>query len=619
MKPGMSLKNSKLATAAGFASIAFFAPSAFAQFNNAWLTLTQDLNRLKQPGGANADILGNGDEKDFAVADVDKDGWLDVAVGKKVQVSFVGPREGRFFHNEKGILVDRTTQYATASTIADQGFKTPLDTRDVEFVDVNGDGWLDMVTCQTDLGANTGSAFKNTTHPRVYINLQNDVNGNWQGFRFEDTRIPQLLTIPGGVNGDVRFCDLTYGDIDGDGDKDLYFVDYDTDENNHTEPAGTDLNDRLLINNGSGFFTDGTAAHFNNAGMWASRFGTECEMVDMNGDGKLDIVKITTLTDSPNRAECEYNDISAVALPNGQGSFDVKATIDAQTQQNYSMVNADINNDGKLDHLVGDDSTDHYRFNTGNSAAGTVNWSAPLNFSWLTGSGDDGFSGQMTSGDFNLDGWLDVVICDVDIDLAGCNRRTKIYHNMGGTPGATNIVLREEKQQSGSGGWFGAVGWTSANTKGVNDAAAFDIDNDGDKDIALGRCNGMEIWMNQTNPVVCQPQIAPASNGDLNLTMCGQPLWSNLTSTLAITNGPAFGSAATLVSLAPTTAPAFGGTILFPIIPSLTIVLPLDGAGAISLPIPGGGSTAAGTTVYVQTVAGYPLEVSNIIAVTLFN
>ena len=125
--------------------------------------------------------------------------------------------------------------------------------------------------------------------------------------------------------------------------------------------------------------------------------------------------------------------------------------------------------------------------------------------------------------------------------------------------------------------------------------------------------------MNQTNPIVCQPEIAPASNGDLHIAMCGQPLWSNLTSTLAITNGPASGSAATLVALSPTTAPGFGGQILFPIIPSFVIVLPLDGAGAISLPIPGGGSSAAGFTVYVQTVAGYPLEVSNILGVTLFN
>ena len=191
MKPGLSLWNKKIAVAASVASVACFAPSALAQFNNAWLTLSQDVNRLKTPAGTNADILGNPDEKDFAWADVDKDGWIDVAVGKKVQVSFVGPREGRFFHNEKGVLVDRTAQYASASTIADQGFKTALDTRDVEFVDVTGDGWLDMVTCQTDLGANTGSQFKNQTHPRVNVNLGNDVNGNWLGFRFEDTRIPQ--------------------------------------------------------------------------------------------------------------------------------------------------------------------------------------------------------------------------------------------------------------------------------------------------------------------------------------------------------------------------------------------------------------------------------------------
>ena len=48
------------------------------------------------------------------------------------------------------MLVDRTAAYATASDIAgDQGFMTPTNDRDVELVDVDGDGWLDVVTATT--------------------------------------------------------------------------------------------------------------------------------------------------------------------------------------------------------------------------------------------------------------------------------------------------------------------------------------------------------------------------------------------------------------------------------------------------------------------------------------
>lgn len=612
MKPGLSHKLTFVTSVFGAAVLA---PSALAQFNVQWLTLTQATNKLLQPNGTNADIVGNGDEKDFAVGDLNKDGWMDVAVGKKIQVSFTGPREGRLFMNEFGTLVDRTTEYASFSTTpGDAGFKRALDCRDVEFGDLNGDGWLDMISTQTDLANQTAAGAKITTHPRVYINLGNDVNGNWLGLRHEDNRIPQLKTIPGNVNGVVRFCDSTLGDCDNDGDLDVYFVDYDTDENGHAEPAANDLNDRLLINDGNGFFTDDTSARFNNSGMWSSAFGTECEFEDFNGDGKLDIAKISTLTDSPNRNEVIYNNVSATTAPNFTGGYDLIQTADSG--ENYVMACEDINNDGRIDMCIGDDAIDHYLINTGNNALGQVIWSAAINYTWLTGSSDDGFPGQMYAIDYNLDGFKDNLITDVDIDLAGCNRRTRLYHNRGNVP---NVTLAEEKQQSGSGGWFGAIGWSINYPKGVNDAGNVDIDNDGDIDIILGKCTGTDVWINQTNPVVCQPTVAPASNGNLNLSICGQPLWTNLTANLSITNGPANGTAITLVSLSPATAPAFGGQILFPIIPSFTLSLPLNASGAITLPIPGGGASAAGFTVYLQAVAGLPYEVSNILQVTVLD
>ncbi len=601
-------------------ALAALAPSANAQFNNAWLTLVQDSNRLKTPAGAVADIVSNGDEKDFAVADLNKDGWPDVACGKKIQVSFVGPREGRLFMNEKGTLVDRTTEYASLSlTPGDSGFKTALDTRDVEFADFNGDGWLDMVTSQTDLANDTSTGAKVHTHPRIYINLGNDASGHWLGLRHEDNRIPQLKTIPGNLNGVVRFCQTAVGDVDLDGDKDLYFADYDTDENQHTEPSNLDLNNRLLLNDGNGFFTDASSTNFNSTSMLTTAFGTECDIKDMNGDGKPDIIQITTLTDSPNRAECLYNNVSASTTPNFTGGFDLKATIDA-SGQNYAMANVDINNDGKLDHLVGDDATDHYRFNTGNSALGTVNWSASLSFSWLTGSGDDGFAGQVSTADFNLDGWMDAIIYDVDIDLAGCSRRTKIYHNMGGTPGATNIVMREEAQQSGTGGWKGAVGWSSTYPKGMNDAALVDIDHDGDTDIVIGGCSGTDVWMNQTNPIVCQTSVLATSLGDGQITVCGAPLWSNLTSTLNISGGAANGFAVLLAGFNPTTLPLFGGQVMVPF--SLVFTLPLNASGAASFTIGGGGGNQNGLNVYVQALLGatgnsLPTDITNIVRLDL--
>jgi FG-GAP-like repeat len=586
-------------TAIASLALVIAAPAASAQFNIQWLTLTQSTSKFKTPAGADADIVTNGDEKDFAIADVNKDGWDDVAVGKKIQVSFPGKREGRFFLNEKGVLVDRTAQYAAASTTSgDNGFKEPLDCRDVEFADLNGDSWLDILSTQTDLSNDTSTGAKRTTHPRVYVSLGTDGNGNWLGFRHEDNRIPQLKTIPGNINGIVRFCDGAVGDVDADGDLDLYFVDYDTDENGHSEPSANDLNDRLLLNDGSGFFTDATNSNFNNSGMWSSAFGTECEIIDMNGDGRLDIVKISTLTDSPNRNEVIYNNLSPTTTPNFTGGYDNIANI--STGENYNFANADINNDGKIDHLVGDDAVDHYVFNTGNNALGQVVWTAGINYTWLTGSGDDGFPGQMYARDYNLDGWMDCLITDVDIDLPGCNRRTKIYHNRGGTPGATNIILAEEKQQSGTGGWFGANGWTVNNPKGVNDAGNLDLDHDGDIDILLGMCTGTQVWLNGTNPVVCQTSVSAASLGNGAITVCGAPLWSNLSSTMTITGGPNNGVALLLAAFHQNTLPLFGGQVLVPF--SLAVPITLNGTGGATITVNGGAGTKDGLFLYVQAI-----------------
>jgi FG-GAP-like repeat len=588
----------------GFASslALLLAPAASAQYGNEWLTLSPALDRLKTPSGAVADIVANTDEKDFVAGDVNRDGWQDVVVGLKLPNSFPGKRPARLFLNEKGTLVDRTAQYGVASTSPnDLGLSEPLDCRDFELADLDGDGWLDLVGTQTDLTNDTTTAGKRLTHPRIYMNLGADLAGNWLGFQHEDARIPQLVVVNTGVNGIVRFCDGAVGDVDLDGDVDLYFVDYDTDENGHVEPSALDLNDRLLLNDGNGYFTDVTFTNFKDPAMWSSAFGTECVFADANGDGKPDILKVSTLTDTPNRIDVIYNNAHPVSVPNYTGGFDLASMI--TTSSPYGIAVADLNNDARLDVVIGDDAIDGVVFNNGNNALGQVIWTPFQQLSWLAGSGDDGFPGQLYANDFNLDGWRDALITDVDVDLPGCNRRTKIYHNRTGVPG-TSIILREEAEMAGANGWKGAIGWSSAGPTGVFDAGIADIDHDGDEDILLGRCIGTEVWMNQTNPVICQQAVPTATIGDAALTVCGQPLWSNLSAVMRCTNGPANGNALLLVSLTPSTLNAFGGQVLSSL--ALTLTLPLDGSGSVALPVPGGFGTAAGLSIYVQALLVTP-------------
>jgi hypothetical protein len=327
------------------------------------------------------------------------------------------------------------------------------------------------------------------SHPRIYHN-KGAINGVWQGFRYEAARFPQLYTIPGNLPVAPRFCGLAVGDVNGDGFVDLYYADYDDTEapGSILENPANDLNDRLLLNDGAGNFIDTLQTKMTSTQLF-STFAVHALIRDMNGDGAVDVLKDTALTGAF-YISTSYNN------PANLGNF-----LTGQFQQNvngqpYHFDVGDLNNDGRPDLAVGDDGADFVKYNTGNDGLGRVVWSASIPYSYLTGSSDQGFPGTTVMADLNNDGWLDVIQSDTDVDLAGCSRRMKIFHNPGGTVGS-NIQLREEAQQSGTGGWKSAVGMLPTDMSGTWDCIAFDIDNDGDLDIIQGRCSGVQVWINQ--------------------------------------------------------------------------------------------------------------------------
>ena len=261
--------------------------------------------------------VGDVEEKSFAWGDVDKDGDFDLVVARKQPWTTPGKRTNVLFLNEGGVLTDRTAEFATDSdVVGDQGFLTPTNDRDIRLVDVDLDGWLDVVTA----AAISDGDPKHVGHPRVYINQGEDESG-WLGFRYEDARIPALLSYTGESGFNPRFTSVTAGDVDGDGYPDLYFTDHD---GPGTTPAGSDFNDKLLINQGDsnpGFFSDGTADAFDGIVQGTgqpfpvSGFGTSSAFADMNGDGAIDIVKLTSVGMSPWYLGIAYGD------PNDEGFF----------------------------------------------------------------------------------------------------------------------------------------------------------------------------------------------------------------------------------------------------------------------------------------------------------
>jgi hypothetical protein len=228
-------------------------------------------------------------------------------------------------------------------------------------------------------------------------------------------------------------------------------------------------------------------------------------IIDMNGDGALDVIKNSTL--GGNGVDVAYNN------PANLGHFNIFQT-GIGTGAPYHVDAADLNKDGRPDIICSDDGADSYRYNTGNDGLGRVVWGGLHAFSHQDGSGDDGFAGSNHIFDLDLDGFPEALVTSVDIDVPGCDRRGKIYHNRGGAVGS-EVVLTEEAQQTGSGGWKGVVGMSSSDTVASFDVTVFDIDNDGDPDMVWGLCAGTKVWLNNISscPILRYGTALPSSIG----------------------------------------------------------------------------------------------------------
>ncbi len=444
-------------------------------------------------------VVTDPNEKAYAWGDVDRDGDLDLAISRKEPFTTAGKRINILLVNQSGVLTDRTIDFASDSDVSgDQGFMTPTNDRDVILVDVNLDGWLDMITT----AAISGPDPKHIGYPRVYKNKCCAVGGcaatscstaNWLGFRYEDARIPVMLTDSLASGFNPCFCAVAAGDVTGDGYPDLYFSDYDT----SCGGAEADFNDKLLINKGAaapGFFEDKTETNFigGAAGFPVSGFGASGGIAKFNQDGHNDILK-----QSAGFVGLAFN------KPTDLGKFDKSnSPIGGAT---YFVAHGDLNNDGKMDLVTADDGQDRYLLNQGDGSDQMADF---ISFAYSykhTGSGgnssDDGFGGNAVVADLNKDGFNDVLITDNDVDVGGCGRRMHIFRNLGGAAGSS-VTIQEQTTGSGCMTFEGnpasclVASIPSNKLEGTHDVAVFDINGDTYKDLVVGRCSGTEVYMN---------------------------------------------------------------------------------------------------------------------------
>lgn len=462
-----------------FALVALFlSSSAFAQWIDFEDQTDQRIQITNISDNDNSNLLDD-QEKDFAVADFDNDGFEDLIVVRKSPFSFVGAKTDLLLMNRNGVLVDETDIYAP-------GLLDTTDARDVIPFDVNNDDWVDVFIVST-FG----------DQPRLYINLGADGGGDWLGFENQSSsRLPTLTGI-------IQFCAGDFGDIDGDDDLDFYMVNYGQQEVTR---------DVLLINDGNGNFTEESDSRMGN--LRESSFGTGAEIHDVDNDGDLDLVKNLGSFPIP-----PFNDVGTYVLfNNGDGTFTNFYRFPGPTPYMFTM--GDLDDDGFLDSYGVDDTQDYINHITG----AVQDQSLTVDNDLITATLTQAWGGNVKMKDLDGDGDLDVALASVDTDEPPCDT------SQGGQGGARTFILFENRDS-----YSGIIEhpypdfnnpWNIPNY----DHDFIDLNNDGFMDIILGTCEGYTVFM-QRDPSLSVDGVTQTdsslsvfpnpSNGVVNVSVKG--------------------------------------------------------------------------------------------------
>jgi enediyne biosynthesis protein E4 len=276
------------------------------------------------------------------------------------------------------------------------------------FLDYDNDGWMDVYL------VNSGPCdFYQPGSP-----LRNALYRNNRDGTFTD------VTLKAGLAGTAYGMGVAVGDYDGDGLPDLYLTQY--------------PNSILYHNNGDGTFTDVTAK----AGLSAPGWATSAVWFDYDNDGRLDlfVCRFADFDKAKNvfcgghgpgeRYYCKPNVFKP--LPswlfhnNGDGTFtDVsrESGIAQSLGKAWGVVAADIDNDGRMDLFVGNDTAPNSLFmNQGKGRFVDNGVLAGVAYNPF-GAARSGMG--VDAADYNQDGWLDLFVANVDHEMYSLYRNNK--------------------------------------------------------------------------------------------------------------------------------------------------------------------------------------------------
>jgi hypothetical protein len=320
------------------------------------------------------------------------------------------------------------------------------------FLDFDNDGWMDIYL------VNSGPCdFWQPARPTRNALYKNNRDGTF-------TDVTEKAGVAGGTFG----MGVAVGDYDNDGWPDLFVTGY-----------GGCI---LYKNNRDGTFSNVTEK----AGLKNSDWTTSAVWFDYDGDGRLDLFVCRFVDYSPgHRGGCGANKLgkSFYCIPkvfggttsflyhnNGDGTFtDVsKGTpIGSTVGKGLGVVATDINNDGRMDLFVANDTVQNYLYvNRGPGAHGwkweEIALAAEVGYS-ENGKARSGMG--VDSADLNNTGWQDLFVANVDQEMFSVyvNNKDETFHDSAAFEG----VAQATRLLSGWGLKY------------------FDYDNDGRMDLVL--------------------------------------------------------------------------------------------------------------------------------------
>jgi hypothetical protein len=418
-----------------------------------------------------------------ALLDYDNDGWLDIYM---VNGSTFDAQTGKTTPPHAALF--HNNHDGTFTDVAKQaGVTNDRWGLGVAVGDFDNDGWPDLYV--TNLGTN-----------RLYRN-------NHDGTFTDVAEKAGVALDSGNPQVVVDHTGATFGDYDGDGRLDLFVAGYIHFDFEHPPVAGTkavsyetcqyrSLNvmcgprglegagDHLFHNNGDGTFTDVSEK----AGVTDKPgfYGLGALFVDVNNDGRPDLLVANDST--PNY----------LYINKGDGTFEDDSYSsgyalngDGREVSNMGIAAGDYENNGHLD-LVNTDFSDDYDvvfLNDGHGDFSDVSYRSGIASPTVPFVGfGDGFL------DYDNDGWKDLLIVNGhvypqadQIPEWGMSyaQRSLLFHNL----------------QNGRFELVPAVEGTGLATLGVGRGAAFgDLFNDGKIDVVINNLDGPPILLRNVNP-----------------------------------------------------------------------------------------------------------------------